>query len=120
MIIPDLGGLRSWATPLATGTLLATATRKARLETQPIGKPGASYGLGIFDVQGWIGHDGSIPGYESQVAYLPEARATTVILLNTDSLTAGRKPSAFFGQGVAGIIPPAHEYPGHDSLLHQR
>ncbi|MDT9693031.1 serine hydrolase domain-containing protein [Streptomyces sp. P9(2023)] len=112
-IISDLQDLRSWARTLATGTLLTPETQAERLDTQPIGIPNASYGLGIFDVNGWIGHDGSTLGYESLVVYLPEAEATLVILLNTDVLTEGKEPSAFLGQADAGRagavtrIPPS-------------
>ncbi|MBT2406840.1 beta-lactamase family protein [Streptomyces sp. ISL-87] len=112
-IISDLQDLRSWARTLATGTLLKPATQAERLKTTPIGIPGAGYGLGIFNVQGWIGHNGSLPGYESLTVYPPRAQATMVILLNTDSLHDGREPSAFFGEAVTSIVSPDHVYPGH-------
>ncbi len=35
--------------------------------------PGAGYGLGIFKVRGWIGRNGSLPGYEVLPVYLPQA-----------------------------------------------
>ncbi|MFD3541973.1 serine hydrolase domain-containing protein [Streptomyces sp. NPDC058662] len=112
-MISDLQDLRTWARVLATGTLLTPATQAERLETRPIGIPGAGYGLGIFDVQGWIGHNGSLPGYETLTVYLPEAQATMVILLNTDVLKDGQEPSTLFGEAVTGIVSPGHVYPGH-------
>jgi hypothetical protein len=36
-----------------------------RLRTLPTGIPGTRYGLGILDSGGWIGHNGSIPGYQT-------------------------------------------------------
>ncbi|MFJ3584713.1 serine hydrolase domain-containing protein [Streptomyces sp. NPDC090127] len=111
-VISNLQDLRSWSRTLATGTLLTPETQAERLDTQPIGIPNASYGLGIFDVNGWIGHDGSTLGYESLVVYLPEARASLVILLNTDVLTEGKEPSAFLGQAVTRVVTPDHIYPG--------
>ncbi|MFD9336861.1 serine hydrolase domain-containing protein [Streptomyces sp. NPDC060028] len=112
-IISDLQDLRSWARTLATGTLLTPATQAERLKTTPIGIPGAGYGLGIFDVQGWIGHNGSLPGYESLTVYLPQAQATLVVLLNTDVLHDGKEPSAFFGEAITTVVTPDHVYPGH-------
>ncbi|WP_330330945.1 beta-lactamase family protein [Streptomyces sp. NBC_00536] len=112
-MVSDLQDLRGWARTLATGTLLTPATQAERLKTTPTGIPGAGYGLGIFDVQGWIGHNGSIPGYESLTVYLPQARATLVVLLNTDVLHDGKEPSAFFGEAVTRIATPDHVYPGH-------
>ncbi|MFE2286385.1 serine hydrolase domain-containing protein [Streptomyces sp. NPDC059443] len=110
-MISDLQDLRSWAGTLATGTLLTPATQAERLKTTPMDLPGTSYGLGIFNVQGWIGHNGSIPGYEVLPVYLPEARATMVILINTDSRTDGQEPSTLFGQAVTSIVTPDHVYP---------
>ncbi|UQX05037.1 serine hydrolase domain-containing protein [Streptomyces sp. RerS4] len=113
-VISDLQDLRSWAKTLATGTLLTPATQAERLKTKPIGEiPGAGYGLGVFDVQGWIGHNGSLPGYESLTVYLPEEQATMVVLLNTDALVDGQEPSTLFGEAITDIVTPDHVYPGH-------
>ncbi|GAA2641103.1 MULTISPECIES: serine hydrolase domain-containing protein [Streptomyces] len=113
----DLQDLRSWARTLATGTLLKPATQAERLKTTPMDIPGAGYGLGIFDVQGWIGHNGSIPGYEVLPVYLPSAQATMVILLNTDSQYKGQEPSTLFGEAVTSIVTPDHVYPGHKPVV---
>ncbi|MCF3181980.1 beta-lactamase family protein [Streptomyces polychromogenes] len=112
----DLDDLRSWARTLATGTLLKPATQGERLKTTPMDVPGAGYGLGIFNVQGWIGHNGSIPGYEVLPVYLPQAGATMVIVLNTDSRHDDQEPSTLFGQAVTEIVTPAHVYPSHRQL----
>ncbi|MFE2879564.1 serine hydrolase domain-containing protein [Streptomyces roseus] len=112
-MISDLQDLRSWARTLATGRLLTPATQAERLKTTPMDIPGAGYGLGIFNVQGWIGHNGSIPGYEVLPVYLPQARATMVILLNTDDQYENQEPSTLFGQAVTSIVTPDHVYPGH-------
>ncbi|MFJ6573663.1 serine hydrolase domain-containing protein [Streptomyces sp. NPDC091292] len=105
-MISDLQDLRSWARTVATGTLLTPATQAQRLATGSTGVPGAGYGLGIFNVQGWIGHNGSLPGYESLAIYLPEAQATLVVLLNTDILHNQQEPSTLFGQAVTGVVTP--------------
>ncbi|MDK9497474.1 serine hydrolase [Streptomyces katrae] len=112
-MISDLEDLRSWAKTLATGTLLTPATQAERLKTTPAGIPGAGYGLGLFDVQGWIGHNGSLPGYESLGVYLPEEQATLVVILNTDALHDGQEPSTLFGEAITEIVTPDHVYPGH-------
>lgn len=111
-MISDMQDLRSWAHTLATGTLLTPATQAERLKTTPMDIPGDGYGLGIFNIQGWIGHNGSLPGYEVLPVYLPEARATMVILLNTDALHDGQEPSTLFGEAVTRIVSPEHVYPG--------
>ncbi|MFF4394624.1 serine hydrolase domain-containing protein [Streptomyces sp. NPDC001480] len=115
-MISDLDDLRVWARTVATGqlpdgrTLISPATQKQRLTTPPTTVPGAGYGLGIFDVQGWIGHNGSLPGYESLTVYLPSARATLVVLLNTDIDHRGTEPSTLFGEAITKIVSPDHVF----------
>lgn len=86
-MISTLDDLHIWAPALATGTLLQPATQAQRLET--VNAPGLAsdvgYGLGIFDVAGWIGHNGSLPpGYQTVCVYLPEQETTLAIMINTD------------------------------------
>ncbi|MER7949553.1 serine hydrolase domain-containing protein [Streptomyces sp. NPDC096079] len=109
-MISDLQDLRTWARVVATGTLLTPQTQAERLKTFPTGLAGAGYGLGIFNVQGWIGHNGSLPGYESLTIYLPEAQATLVVVLNTDVLHDGNEPSTLFGQAITEIVTPNHVF----------
>ncbi|MFJ8213876.1 serine hydrolase domain-containing protein [Streptomyces sp. NPDC096033] len=108
-MISDLDDLRSWARTLATGTLLTPATQAQRLKmVQAL--PDAGYGLGIFDVAGWIGHNGSLPGYEALVVHLPRPQATLVVLLNTDISYKGAEPSTAFGEAVTRIVTPRHVF----------
>jgi D-alanyl-D-alanine carboxypeptidase len=109
-VISDLNDLRTWAHTLATGTLLSPATQAQRMKMSPSGLPDTGYGLGIFNVAGWIGHNGSLPGYESLVVYLPEAKATLVVLLNTDINYKGSEPSTLFGQAITRIVSPQHVF----------
>ncbi|MEV6174811.1 serine hydrolase domain-containing protein [Streptomyces sp. NPDC051954] len=113
-MISTLEDLRLWAPTVATGvlpdgtTLISPATQKQRLTTPPTTIPGAGYGLGIFNVQGWIGHNGSLPGYESLTIYLPSAQATIVVLLNTDINYKNTEPSTLFGDAITKIVSPEH------------
>ncbi|MER5410278.1 serine hydrolase domain-containing protein [Streptomyces sp. NPDC002769] len=115
-MISDLDDLHTWARTVATGVLpdgtalIGPATQKQRLATLPTTIPGAGYGLGIFDVQGWIGHNGSLPGYESLTVHLPSAQATLVVLLNTDISHDGAEPSTLFGEAVTRIVSPGHVF----------
>ncbi|MEU8776323.1 serine hydrolase domain-containing protein [Streptomyces sp. NPDC048606] len=110
-MISDLPDLRSWAKTLATGTLLTPATQAQRLKVSPAGNlPDTGYGLGIFNVDGWIGHNGSLPGYQSLTIYLPAEQATLVVLLNTDTAYEGAEPSTLFGEAITKIVTPEHVY----------
>jgi D-alanyl-D-alanine carboxypeptidase len=105
-MISTLDDMHIWAPVLANGTLLKPATQKKRLHD--VSKSGAdlSYGLGIFDSHGWIGHNGSLPGYQSLVIYLPASKATLVVLTNTDIAYQGNEVSSLFGKAVTGIVTP--------------
>ncbi|MFJ1968108.1 serine hydrolase domain-containing protein [Streptomyces sp. NPDC087903] len=113
-MVSQLQDLRVWARTVATGQLpdgerlISPATQKQRLVTPPTPIPGAGYGLGIFNVQGWIGHNGSLPGYESLTIYLPSAQATLVVMLNTDINYKNTEPSTLFGDAITKIISPDH------------
>ncbi|MGX1671292.1 serine hydrolase domain-containing protein [Streptomyces sp. NPDC055400] len=111
-MISTLDDLRIWAPTVATGkfpngdAMISPATQKQRLITPKTTIPGAGYGLGIFNVQGWTGHNGSLPGYESLTIYLPSAEATLVVLLNTDIDHDNSEPSTLVGQAITKIISP--------------
>ncbi|MFD3327042.1 serine hydrolase domain-containing protein [Streptomyces sp. NPDC058701] len=110
-MISDLADLKVWAKSLATGQLLTPATQAQRLKTTPAGNlPDTGYGLGIFDAEGWIGHNGSLPGYQSLTVYLPEAQATMVVLLNTDIAHEGAEPSSLFGEAITQVVTPDHVF----------
>ncbi|MFC8225731.1 serine hydrolase domain-containing protein [Streptomyces sp. NPDC057287] len=111
-MISDLHDLRRWARIVATGALLSPETQAQRLKTLPTGFPGTSYGLGIFETNGWIGHNGSIPGYETVTVHLPARKATLVIMINTDIQTAGVEPSTLLARAITAVATPDHVYDG--------
>ncbi|MFG3281277.1 serine hydrolase domain-containing protein [Streptomyces sp. NPDC048111] len=93
--VSTVDDLRRWAPVLAEGTLLSPEMQRERLHFVPTSdEPGRpTYGLGIADVQGFIGHDGQIPGYNSFVGYDPERRATVVVLVNLNQSPDGTAPA---------------------------
>lgn len=68
------------------------------------------YGLGIFDARGWIGHNGSIPGYQTLAIYSPAEQTTVVALLNTDVAKQPAQPSTLFGTAITKVISPDHVF----------
>ncbi|MFD7963391.1 serine hydrolase domain-containing protein [Streptomyces zaomyceticus] len=111
-MISDLHDLRRWARVVATGELLSPETQAQRLRTLPTGHPGTSYGLGIFETNGWIGHNGSIPGYETVTVYLPSQKATLVLMINTDSEVGGQEPSTLLARAITAVATPGNVYDG--------
>jgi D-alanyl-D-alanine carboxypeptidase len=85
-LISTLHDLKIWAKALATGQLLSVATQKERLTwsicaPRWLGKQ-QCYGLGVIDFNGFLGHDGQIPGYTSWLGYQPQNGATIIVLAN--------------------------------------
>ena len=106
-MISTLADLKVWGKALATGALLKPATQALRLKTNPLvqtPKITLSYGLGITDVKGFLGHDGAIVGYGSVVLYLPSRKATIVILGNSND--NGNPAPLNIGLSVAAFLFP--------------
>ncbi|MEU4172271.1 serine hydrolase domain-containing protein [Streptomyces sp. NPDC026665] len=93
--ISTLDDLLRWAPALADGKLLSPRTQRQRLRFVPTSDvPGTpTYGLGIVDFSGFLGHDGQIPGYNSFVGYDPTRKATVVVLVNLNQSPDGTAPS---------------------------
>jgi D-alanyl-D-alanine carboxypeptidase len=88
-MISTLGDLKIWAKALATGTLLTPATHALQLKTGVLAqtpKLRLGYGLGITDINGFLGHDGAIAGYGTAMFYLPSRKATIVMIGNNNDL----------------------------------
>ncbi|MEY9874564.1 D-alanyl-D-alanine carboxypeptidase [Streptacidiphilus sp. MAP12-33] len=109
-MISDLEDLHAWAADVATGRLLTPQTQAERLAAVPTPAPGDAYGLGIDINHGWIGHAGSLPGYQSLTIYLPAQRATLVILLNTDIRSNDENPSTLLGRAITQVVTPGNVY----------
>jgi len=108
-MISTLDDLRVWARDVATGTLLTRATQKQRDQFVSAPALGAvKYGLGLFQANGWIGHNGALPGYQSLVVYLPSAQATIVVLLNGDKNPTPRDVRTMLARAITKIITPKH------------
>ena len=111
-MISTLGDLHRWARDVATGRLLTPASQRQRLRFNATGVRHVGYGLALSNSNGWIGHTGGVPGYQSLTIYLPSARATVVALINTNiNPPDARTPLVNrLGQCITRIITPKHVY----------
>ncbi len=121
-MISNLDDLKVWTKALGEGTLLSSASQQERLTWAPFGSPTFRYGLGIGYFNGWIGHTGELPGYNTGVYYLPSKKAVLVIQANSDIplvLTPGDPPvevnpvPALFRE-IAKIVTPDNIPDGND------
>jgi D-alanyl-D-alanine carboxypeptidase len=108
-MISTLEDMRIWAYALATGQLLTPETQRQRLDSTVPMNPAKSafYGLGIFNAGGWIGHSGSIFGYQTVVLYLPQTQTTLVFFINTDT---PHQASTTLASAITSVISPDHVY----------
>jgi D-alanyl-D-alanine carboxypeptidase len=108
-MISTLTDMRIWARALATGTLLSPEIQRQRLDTTvPMNaEKSAFYGLGIFNVGGWIGHTGVIFGYQTGVFYLPQTQTTLVFFMNTD---VPHEVGTTLARAITSVISPDHVY----------
>jgi D-alanyl-D-alanine carboxypeptidase len=111
-MISTLEDMHTWAPALATGKLLTPQMQEQRLQTvsSPGMPPQDGYGLGIFNLGGWIGHNGSLPGYQTVAVYLPQKQTTMVILINTDIEYDGGEPSTTLATAITKELTPDHIY----------
>lgn len=81
-IISTVGDLSKAAKPLATGELLTPAMREELLLWTPADQKGYEYGFHIEKVEGLIGHEGDVPGFQTFMFYSPKHDATLVGFVN--------------------------------------
>jgi D-alanyl-D-alanine carboxypeptidase len=127
-MVSTLSDLRVWSRALGTGALLKPAVWKEAQKdmipyafTDNYNGPGRWYqGLGFVESGGFIGKEGSFPGYESITMYSP-SRHTTIEVVSTkqpDAITPTRMfqalamdvygPNIGFGLTPAQAIAPTY------------
>jgi D-alanyl-D-alanine carboxypeptidase len=109
-ITSNLADVRRLAVAIGDGTLLTRATQLQRLRAVHI--PGApsyvGYGLGVFRLNDFVGHDGEFPGYISVMMRSP-THDTTIVLVLTDS-TAGADAALSLFAHLSKIIIPGEPW----------
>jgi D-alanyl-D-alanine carboxypeptidase len=114
-MISTVADLKTWAAALATGALLSPALQAERLAVRPFAQSLAvSYGLGVLDAYGFLGHSGGIFGYSSWMLYDPDTRATLVIVTTRASTEGGTADPIL--AGILHLLFPGRlpDIPGPD------
>jgi D-alanyl-D-alanine carboxypeptidase len=104
-MVSTLGDLKRYARPLATGAgLLDPAVQAQRLTFVPTDYPGLTYGLGIWQLGSFLGHDGAIPGYNSVILYSPTLNTTVVALASSSFLVTPPGSSSLTMVNLATLL----------------
>jgi D-alanyl-D-alanine carboxypeptidase len=108
--ISTLVDLHRWAQAVGTGALLTPAAQRLRLIPNPASEAGGrAFLFALGSDHGWLGFEGSIPGYNTELEYLPALKATIVVLVNTDISNADAvSPAAKIFAALARVIAPTH------------
>ena len=82
-MISDIYDLKKYVQALAKGELYSTELHQQQIicTDMNIGRP-LMYGLGIYESNGFYGHDGQLPGYTSLMIHSPERNCTIVVWYN--------------------------------------
>ncbi|WP_233270574.1 serine hydrolase domain-containing protein [Chachezhania sediminis] len=81
-LISNMGDLMTYGRAYGTGQgLLKPETQEIRLTS--FAEP-AGYGLGMRCAEGWVGHTGDLPGFNTAVFYDTESDFTVVVQANSD------------------------------------
>jgi D-alanyl-D-alanine carboxypeptidase len=97
-VVSTAGDALRFVEALAAGDLVSSASHAALLTTVPASRvrlPGKSfdigYGLGVLVGDGWVGHDGAIPGYETN-AFAKVEVGSVVVLVNKSTVAFAALP----------------------------
>lgn len=109
-MVSTLRDLRIWGPRLVSGRgLLSARTQRLRMASVAGNAP-IVYGLGMFNVRQWLGHNGSLPGYQTLSLYRPQTKTTVVALINSDVARRGVAPSEALGEAITRVISPRNVY----------
>ncbi len=117
-MVADMDDLRLWAEALADGILLSPEMQAERLQMlNTIGGDGPeydAYGLGIGEIDGFLGHTGDYLGYQALALHDLDSDQTVVILTNLKQFyDDGHIPTDIFREISPLLIPE----PMHYSML---
>lgn len=76
-LVSTFSDMKVWAKAVAEGRLLSEAMKAERFKWVD-----SHYGFCVMKVGKWIGHPGTIWGYNSHVFYNTEKKAAYVVLVN--------------------------------------
>ncbi len=95
-MISDLPDLKIYAKALVKGNMISPETQKERLKLVNTGvSKFVSYGLGIFSLEGFLGHNGGITGYNTTMCYDPDLDALILVSVNEYGGDGGKSDAVF-------------------------
>ncbi len=101
--IATASDLAAYVEALVGGTYLSPELQATRLDSlQPIGS--AAYGLAVAQFGPMIGHDGSLPGYQSFMGHDPEAGNTLIVFTNMGVSPSGTMTANEIARSIIEVL----------------
>jgi D-alanyl-D-alanine carboxypeptidase len=106
-ITSTLADLHLWGDELVTGSLLTPATQELRLQTTRFDGQTSNigYGLGLLNLNEYLGHNGGIFGFNSVIITRPEVDAQIAIVGNESSNST--RPTFDIALALIGQLDPS-------------
>ena len=83
-MISNMQDMKRWVKAYTVGTTNSKASQKERLTwVDPHKGKDLKFGLGIGNINGWLGYTGGTRGYNTAAYYLPEKSATVIVFVNS-------------------------------------
>jgi D-alanyl-D-alanine carboxypeptidase len=111
-MISTLEDMLAWARLLANGDLISAALQTQRLELTTIATEPyvVGYGLGIFTMAGYWGHNGGVNGYSTFMVHNPDSDTTIVSATNLSTNEGGGADQIF--AAISRLLDPSLIPPG--------
>lgn len=108
-MISTLDDLRKWGIALGTGQgILQPETQELRIDSLTTDVPPntaeRAYGLGFGRENGWIGHTGELPGFNSSVQYNPDDGSVIVVMVNSDVPKSEKNPAPEIVREIQSVL----------------
>lgn len=107
-LVSNMEDLLTWAKALGTGKLLSRASWDQRQNYAKVPPNTATdhYGFAMGFSQGWAGHTGTLPGYNTSCFYFAKEDISVVVGVNTDIGTGPALPAPAIIHAIAGVLTP--------------
>lgn len=109
-LVSTMDDLVKWAKALGTGALLKPSTWKQRHDYAHVPPNDADnhYGFGMGFTNGWAGHTGELPGYNTSCFYNEKEDIAVAIGVNCDIPVGRQSPSPAIMKAIAGVLTPSN------------
>ncbi len=110
--ISNAEDLATYVEALVGGNLLDKSLQQERLKSIQPNNPSdpqtAGYGLAIAKLGPMLGHDGSLPGYQSFMGYDPETDTTLIVWTNLQETPGGEAAANIIARQLLGVMMAAN------------